>query len=330
MSRRLRVGVVGVGAMGRLHAEHLAARVPSACLAAIADVDLTTAREIGERLGVTAYQSLGEMLAETQSDAVLIATPRRYHVPMIIESAAAGKHIFCEKPVASTLEQADEALAAVKASGVVLQIGFHRHFDPGFAAARNAVAGGGVGQVQVMHLTARDPVWDGTKSGRPAEDLVLETTIHDLDMARYVGGSDVESVHALAIPAGEQGMVEGVLLTLRLANGVLATVDNHLRSPYGYDQRIEVFGTGGIVLVENVPANTTRVTDRTGVRGALPLHFFAERYETAYIAELASFVETVSAGGTPQVTGEDGREAVAVAMAALQSLREGRPVTVNR
>lgn len=325
----LGVGVIGIGAMGSIHAEHLAGRVPNARLVAISDVDVAAARALGGSLGVeTVYGSHAELLADSNVDAVAIAAPRQFHVPMIIDAAAAGKHVFCEKPISSTVTEADEAIAAAAKAGVVLQVGFHRHFDANFRAVHDAVKSGSVGRPQIIHLTARDPVTPGTSEGRTPDDLILETTIHDLDMARYLGGAEIESVYAEGVPGPRDGQLDGVVISLRLANGVLVTIDNHIRSAYGYDQRAEVFGTGGMIAVENETPHRAMLTSAGGSQRALPLHFFRERYGVAYIAELTAFAESALTGARPAVTGEDGRIAVTAAQAAIQSLREGRPVAV--
>ncbi len=179
----------------------------------------------------------------------------------------------------------------------------------------------------MMHMISRDPNPAAGNAGRSPADLFLETTIHDLDMARHLSGSEIAEVFAVGVGAGRG--LEGAIVTLRMANGVVATIDNHLRSAYGYDQRTEVFGSGGAVSIQNQTPYNATISDRRGVHAALPLHFFAERYNDAYLAELVAFTRCLSEGTEPPVTGEDGRRAVAAALAAVRSLASGKPVAVR-
>lgn len=324
----LRVGVIGVGAMGSIHAEHLASRVPGARLEAIAEVNPKRARTEAKRLGVSkVWTEDAPLLRDADVDAVVIATLRGQHSKLIIEAARAGKHIFCEKPLGSTLKECDAALDAVAKAGVTLQIGFHRRFDAHFAQVGETIRRGGIGEPRMMHMISRDPNPVAGNAGRSPADLFLETTIHDLDMARHLSNSEIAEVFAVGVEAGPG--LEGAIVTLRMANGVVATIDNHLRSAYGYDQRVEVFGSGGAVSIQNQTPDNATVSDKRGVHAALPLRFFAERYDEAYLAELAAFVRCVNEATEPPVTGDDGRRAVVAALAAVKSLGSGRPVQIR-
>ena len=323
----LRVGVVGVGAMGRIHAEHLAARVRGATLVAVADTNADIGEAVAKSLGVPLLSGIEDLLA-SDIDAVVISSPRTTHVPFIVGAAKTGKHVFSEKPIASSVAEADEALTAVERAGVMLQIGFHRRFDRNFHRVHEVIADGAIGDVRMVHIVSRDPMPAATLVDRAPEDLILETTIHDFDVARHLTGSEIESVFAVGIPAGG-GPVEGAVLTLRMADGVIVTIDNHLMSAVGYDQRVDVFGTRGEVAIANETPHLATLSDATGVTRARPLFFFAERYADAYAAELESFVQAVANKATPRVTGADGRAAVVAAEAALESLRTGLPVQVR-
>lgn len=323
----MRFGVVGVGAMGSLHAEYLAKRVPNAALVAIADVDIAAAHTVAGRLEVEhAYQTATELIAAASVDAIVVASPRRTHAGAIIEAAEVGKHTFSEKPLANTIEEIDSATAAVEKAGVALQVGFHRRFDASFRHVRDSIARGEIGEPRIVHSVSRDPVW-GTSSRLP-EDLLLETTIHDFDMVRWMSGSEIVEVHAVGIPATGPGRLEGVIVSLRLKNGSVATIDNHVASAYGYDQRVEVFGTQAVASVANIPSHQASVTGAEGELHAPPLHFFAERYEDAYIAELVAFTKCVIDGTTPAIGASEARAAQVVAFAALESLRTGATVRV--
>jgi myo-inositol 2-dehydrogenase/D-chiro-inositol 1-dehydrogenase len=325
MADVVRFGVAGVGSMGHLHAEYLAKRVPNATLVAIADVDIAAAHTVAGRLGVeNVCATLTELLTAVAVDAIVVASPRRTHSGSIIEAAEAGKHVFSEKPLANSIEEIDAATAAVEKTGVALQVGFHRRFDASFRHVREAIARGEIGEPRIVHSISRDPVW-GTSSRLP-DDLLLETTIHDFDMVRYMSGSELAEVYAAGIPAAEPGRLEGVVVSLRLKNGAAATIDNHIASAYGYDQRVEVFGTQAVASVANVPAHQASITGAEGELHAPPQNFFAERYEDAYIAELAAFTKCVIDGTTPAIGASEARAAQVAAFAALESLRTGAPV----
>lgn len=324
----LKIGVIGVGAMGSIHAEHLATRIPGARLAAIADVDAKRGKAVAKRLGVAKlYREAAELIADPEIDAVVIATLRDLHPKLIADSAHAGKHIFCEKPLGSTLRECDASLNAVEKADVTLQIGFHRRFDPHFIEVRESIRRGGIGEPRIMHMTSRDPNPVAGNASRSPADLFLETTIHDLDMARHLSGSEIAEVFAAGV--GESSALEGAVLTLRMANGVVATVDNHLHSAYGYDQRVEVFGSGGAVSIANQTPHCATLVDNRGAHSSLPLRFFAERYGDAYLAELVAFISCIADGREPAVTGADGRAGVEAALAAVKSLATGKPVSVG-
>ncbi len=321
----VRFAVVGVGSMGHLHAQYVASRVPGARLVAIADVDVAKAREVGGPLGIDkCYPTLTELLANVEVDAVVVATLRRTHAGTIIEAAEAGKHVFSEKPLANTLDEIDAVVASVERAGVALQVGFHRRFDPSFARVRQAIGEGDIGDVRIVHSISRDPVWGS--SARLPEDLLLETTIHDFDVVRHMTSSEVTRLEATGIESADAGLLEGVLVNLRLGSGAVATIDNHIASAYGYDQRVEVYGSLGVARVENETPHRATIVDAGGSISAPPHHFFAERYEAAYITELAAFTRCVLDGSEPLVGAREARAAQAAAFAALESLRTGAAV----
>jgi myo-inositol 2-dehydrogenase/D-chiro-inositol 1-dehydrogenase len=255
----------------------------------------------------------------------VISTPGDTHAEIMEAAANAGKHIFCEKPIDWDLAAVDRALAAVDRAGVKLQIGFCRRFDAEFRRAREAVVSGKIGRPQILHLISRDPA--SPYAGPKGEgDLYFDSTIHDLDMARFLTGEEVESVVSIgaAMALAEEGAGDDpdtAVTLLRLKSGAIASIDNSRRSSE-YDQRAEVFGPGGIVCVENRDASEERM-----VGDDVP--FFARRYWDSYVAELSAFVESVRDDRQPEVAGSDGRAALVLAQAALRSYREGRPVTVD-
>lgn len=330
----LNVGLIGVGRIGKLHGEHLAYRVPGAQLAAIADVDANAARAVADQLRVPdAYGDYGAILGRDDIDAVVICTPTTTHAALIIESARAGKHVFCEKPIALDLARIDEALAAADAAGVKLQIGFNRRFDANFRRVRDAVAGGEIGKPHLLHIISRDPAPPSPEYVKLSGGLFLDMTIHDFDMARYLMGSEVTEVYAaggvLVDPAiGAAGDIDTALILLKFANGAMGTIDNSRKAVYGYDQRAEVFGSAGAVRSENNYPNSALLSTAVNVRRDLPLNFFMDRYVDSFLAEMRDFVDCVVNDKPVPVSGADGRVPVAMALAAKRSLEENRPVAL--
>jgi myo-inositol 2-dehydrogenase/D-chiro-inositol 1-dehydrogenase len=330
----LRVGVIGVGRIGRMHAQLLAREVPGAAVSAVHDALPAAARDVAEELGVLATADLEELIAADDVDAVAICSSTDTHAELIVAAAAAGKAIFCEKPVSLDLAEVDRALAAVREAGVPFQIGFNRRFDPAHAAVAAAVADGTVGEPQLVRITSRDPAPPPLEYVRKSGGLFLDMTCHDFDMARFVTGSEVVEVFARGAaridPAvAEAGDIDTAVVTLVHDSGCLTTIDNSRQAVYGYDQRVEVFGSAGMAASENPLAHTalTRTAEGTGA-ATLP-YFFLERYIPSYVRQWEAFVAAVSAGRTPPVTAADARAPLVIGLAAWRSLREGRAVRVE-
>jgi myo-inositol 2-dehydrogenase/D-chiro-inositol 1-dehydrogenase len=335
MANPVTVGIIGAGRIGKLHAEHLVYRIPDARVAAISDILVEAAESCAARLGIARATTDHRAIMEDPGiDAVVICSSTNTHAQMIEEAAAAGKHIFCEKPIDFSLTLIDRALAAVERAGVKLQIGFNRRFDANFARVRQAVAEGQIGEPHILRITSRDPAPPPISYVKVSGGMFLDMTIHDFDMARFLVGSEVEEVYAAGAvsvdPAiGEAGDIDTAIITLKFANGCLGTIDNSRQAVYGYDQRVEVFGSLGMVSAGNNTANQTTLSDASGVHAALPLYFFVERYVDSYIAELSAFVRCVQEDTPPPVTGLDGRIPVQMGYAAQKSLTEGRPVRLD-
>jgi myo-inositol 2-dehydrogenase/D-chiro-inositol 1-dehydrogenase len=331
----IKIGLIGAGRIGSLHAEHLAHRISGAELVAVADVAIEAARACAARHEVPLVSGdYRDLLHAQEIDAVVICSSTDTHAQIIGEAAQAGKQIFCEKPIDFNLGRIDRALRMVQEAGVKLQIGFNRRFDPNFRRVRAAVAAGQVGTPHILRITSRDPAPPPLSYIQVSGGIFLDMMIHDFDMARYLIGSEVEEVYAvgnvLVDPAiGQAGDVDTAVVTLRFVNGALGTIDNSRQAVYGYDQRVEVFGSGGVIRAENETADRTLLADRDGVHAALPLYFFVERYTAAYIAEMEAFVQAVQDDTPPPVSGRDGRAPVVIAYAAARSLREGRPVRLD-
>jgi len=330
----VRVGVVGVGRIGRMHASLLAHQVPGASVAMVHDAHEGTARGVADELGVAAAGDVDDLLAAGDVDAVAICSSTETHADLIVGAARAGKAIFCEKPVSLELGEVDRALAAVDDAGVPFQIGFNRRFDPAHAAVAAAVADGTVGEPQLARITSRDPAPPPMEYVRGSGGIFLDMTIHDFDMARFVTGSDVVEVFARGAvrvdPSfADAGDVDTAVVVLEHANGCLTTIDNSRQAVYGYDQRVEVFGSAGVASSENPPAHTSVVRTADGVHGPTLPYFFLERYVPSYLREWEAFVAAVSSGRQPSVGPADARAPLVIGLAAWRSLREARPVRIE-
>jgi myo-inositol 2-dehydrogenase/D-chiro-inositol 1-dehydrogenase len=333
--KSINIGIIGAGRIGRLHAENLRYRIPEAALVAISDIFLEAAEKAAAELGIpAAYRDHRPILDDASVDAVLICSSTDTHALLIEEAAAAGKHIFCEKPIALDLEAIDQALTAVDRAGVKLQVGFNRRFDPNFSRVREVVASGQIGTPHILRITSRDPQPPPIAYVEVSGGIFLDMTIHDFDMARFLMADEVEEVYAaggvLVDEAIRQaGDIDTTIITLHFANGALGAIDNSRRAIYGYDQRVEVFGSEGAVVVSNNTPDTAVISDARGVHGSPPLFFFVERYTESYIAEMKAFVACVLGDETPPVTGRDGRIPVVMGYAAKKSYEENRPVKLS-
>jgi myo-inositol 2-dehydrogenase/D-chiro-inositol 1-dehydrogenase len=329
----LRVGVIGVGRIGRMHAELLAHKVPGAKVGAVYDAYEPLARDVAAELGVPVVTRLEEIL-EGDVDAVAICSSADSHAELMIAAAEAGKAVFCEKPVSLALGELDRALDAVREAGVPFQIGFNRRFDPAHASVRDAVLSGEVGEVHLVRISSRDPAPPPLDYVKSSGGIFLDMTIHDFDMARYLTGSEVVEVFARGAlrvePSyAEAGDIDTALVTLVHQDGCLTTIDNSRRAAYGYDQRVEVFGSLGMAASENPAAHTGVVLTAAGThRPPLP-YFFLERYVPSYVREWEAFVGAVKSGVAPPVSIDDARAPLVIGLAAWRSLREGRPVRTS-
>ncbi|GLV61058.1 inositol 2-dehydrogenase [Dictyobacter sp. S3.2.2.5] len=335
----LKIGLIGAGRIGSLHAEHLATRIPSAQLLMIADANEEAARFCAERFAVPyCTDDYMNLLKHPDIQAVIICTSTNTHAQIIEEAARMGKHIFCEKPIALDLPSIDRALAAVEQASVEqeikLQIGFNRRFDANYRRVRQAVEQAEIGRPHLLHIISRDPAPPPIEYIRVSGGIFLDMMIHDFDMARFLIGDEVEEVFTLAgvmsdPDIGEAGDVDTAVVMLRFANGVIATIDNSRRAAYGYDQRVELLGSAGAIRTDNNYPNTAIISDGHSVRRDLPLHFFLERYTESFVRELTAFIEAIQHDQPVPVNGQDGRAPVLMAMAALKSLQLKQPVRLS-
>lgn len=330
----IRVGVLGVGRIGRMHAAIVARDVAGLALAAVYDADPERAATVAQDLDVPVSRSSGELMERGDVDAIAICSSTDTHIDLLVDAAATGKPLFLEKPLSLDLAEVDRGLAAVAEATAFLQLGLNRRFDAAHRSVRDAVASGSLGALHLVRITSRDPEPPPLDYIRVSGGIFLDMTVHDLDMARFVTGSEVDEVYARGEvrfdPAiGEAGDLDTAVLTLRHTDGTLTTIDNSRRSAYGYDQRVEAFGTKGMAASGNPPEHTGVTLTGDGSRGTVLPHFFLERYRASYVAAWEAFERSVRNGSPPEVTGSDGRLALVLGLAAKRSVSEGRRVQVS-
>ncbi len=336
MAKSITVGIIGAGRIGKIHAENIRSFIPEARILAVADV--AAADKLGDwarGLGIErVVKEPREILSDPRIEAVLICSSTDTHADLVMAAAAAGKHVFCEKPVDLTVDKVQRALAAVEKAGVKLQVGFNRRFDHNFRRVRELVQSGALGDPHVIRITSRDPTPPPAEYAKVSGGIFLDMTIHDFDMARYLAGSEVVEVYALGAvridPAiGKAGDVDTAVVNLTFENGALGVIDNSRKAVYGYDQRVEVFGSKGCATAANDTPSTVVVSGEQGVQGDKPLYFFLERYRQAFIDELKEFFAALVQGRPTPVTGIDGLKPILIGLAAKRSLAEHRPVRVS-
>ena len=329
------IGLIGAGRIGRVHAKNLAYRIPEANLVAVSDIFVEAAEKLAADFQITAaYKDHRRIMEDKTIEAVVICSSTDTHAMMIEEAATAGKHIFCEKPIDHDLSKIDHALAVVEQAGVKLQVGFNRRFDPNFRRVREIVAAGEIGDPHILRITSRDPGPPPIEYIKVSGGIFLDMTIHDFDMARFLMGEEVKEIYATGgvrvdPQIGEAGDIDTAIITLCFESGAIGTIDNSRKAVYGYDQRVEVFGSEGVVKVSNNTPHSAIVSNANGVHAPLPLFFFIERYTEAYVAEMKEFIECIQKDTTPPVTGIDGRIPVVMAYAAKKSFDENRPIKLT-
>ncbi|MFT4158693.1 inositol 2-dehydrogenase [Shinella sp.] len=326
--------VLGTGRIGAMHAE-IIARSRHSRVVWTYDAVPELAERAAALCGARWTADVDEALADDAVEAVLIASPTNTHADLIVRAARAGKAVFCEKPIDAELARVEECARQLQPYSVPIQIGFNRRFDPSHAAVETAVRAGEIGELEMLVISSRDPEPPPRPILEACGGLFRDTTIHDLDMARFILGEEPVEVYATASNLvdpmiGEVGDVDTAMVVLRTASGKLCHINNSRRATYGYDQRVEAFGSKGMVRSDN-PRPTALVrygSGGTAVRDPL-LHFFIERYRDAYVREIDAFVDFLEKGGPSPVSFEDGRRALILAEAAIQSARSGVAVKVD-
>lgn len=332
----INIGIIGAGRIGKVHAESVMRFVKNATVKAIADpymndATIAWAKEMGINEIYTDYHKI---LEDKDIEIVLICSSTDTHSKISLEAISAGKHIFCEKPIDHDVNKIKEVMEALKNSNVKYQVGFNRRFDHNFMAAREAVKAGKIGDLNILKICSRDPGAPPVSYIKVSGGIFLDMTIHDFDMVRFMSGDEVEEVYAiggvLVDPAtGEAGDIDTAIITLKLKSGALAVIDNCRRATYGYDQRVEAFGSLGQVAIGNDTDSLAVISNADGVTAEKPKLFFLERYMGAYTAEVNSFIQAVQNDTPTEVNVIDGLKPVLIGLAAKLSLKENRPVKIK-
>jgi predicted dehydrogenase len=337
---RLRTVLVGAGRAGANHALHLSQNVPAASVVGVVDADEESARRVAESVGgATVHDTLAAAIEGVEFDAVVIATPTFTHCELAVAAASAGKHVFCEKPMAITEQQCDEMAEAATRAGVVLQIGFMRRFQPEFTEARRAIEAGEIGEPMVIKSLTRGPglpppwAWDLKISN----GMLAEVNSHDFDSVRWLIGSEITRVYAEAanLKGAERGVdvedfYDNAVVTLRFSSGAIGTIDGTCPADYGYDARVEIVGTSGLLQIGEVRGEALLMVQDREVGAVSPVHrTWPQRFEQGYRAQMRAFAEAALSGGAPLVTAADGRAAVQAVRAANRSWQETRPIALD-
>src|SRR5512139_1942799 len=332
--RRINIAVIGTGRMGSVHVRNIARLIPEANLVAVCDIRLEVAQAVADECGIErVVRDYHELLEDESIEAVLIATSTPTHAFIIKDCAAAGKQIFCEKPLALELADIDEALAEVEKAGVKLQVGFNRRFDKSYQKVHEIVASGEIGRPCILKITNRDPDFPAMEFMRASGGIFLDLAIHDFDMIRYQVG-EVDEVYAMGSvlinpELNEFNDVDTAIVSLRFTNGAVGSIDNSRKAVYGYDQRLEVFCSNGTAMAENETESTVVKGNTSGFLSAKPPYFFMQRYAPCYVEEVRQFIECVRDEKPTPTSGADGRAAVVLGYAAGKSLQENRPVKIS-
>ena len=335
MGKKLKVGIIGAGRIGKVHTLSIMNYIPEVEIKAISDIYYDGAKEWAEQNGIpVATADYKEILNDPEIDAVLVCSSTDTHSQISVEAAKAGKHIFCEKPVDLTIAKVEAVIDAAKEAGVKLQIGFNRRFDHNFRKVRELIKDGTLGDIHILKITSRDPEPPSAQYAAASGGMFMDMTIHDFDMARFMMGSEPTEFYVasacLVDPAiGEAGDVDTAIITIRFENGGLCVIDNSRKAVYGYDQRVEAFGSKGKAEISNDTPSTAVWSTAEGVFGEKPKYFFLERYMDSFADEMKQFMAAIINDTETPVVGFDGLQPIKMGLAAKKSVLEGRPVKLS-
>lgn len=329
-----KVGIIGFGRIGRIHFNQIK-KLKDVEITAVADSLADKMTEVFKDFGINNYSNdFNAIINNPEIDTVFVCSPTDTHAEVSIAAAKAGKDIFCEKPIDLDIKRIKEVLAEVKKAGVSFQVGFNRRFDPNFVKAKKAVLDGDVGQVHIIKITSRDPKAPPISYVKSSGGIFTDMTIHDFDMARFLADSEPVQIFAIGDALINKEIIQyddidTAIITIKFENGAMAVIDNSRQAAYGYDQRIEVFGTKGMVKCENNTPTQTTLFTQDAVINDKPLYFFLERYQESFEEEIVQFFNAIQTGKETPTVGKDGLISLLMAIAAKKSLKENRPVNIS-
>ena len=332
--KQIKIGIIGIGRMGQIHLDNLMQKFSEVEVVAISDIN-EEARQWAEKYTISKfYSDYKDLISDQQVNTVVICSPTNQHAENIIAAAQAGKNIFCEKPMDLSIQTAMRVLQIVEKAGVKFMLGFNRRFDPNFMKIKSLIDDGKVGDPQTVKITSRDPAPPPIDYIKSSGGMFLDMTIHDFDMARFMVNSKVISIFAvgrnLVDPnIGMAGDIDTAVVTITFDSGAIATIDNSRQAVYGYDQRVEVFGSEGMAGTENNKSDNHYYYNKKGQSESLPLHFFMDRYIPSYFNEMKAFIDCIVRDEVPKVGGQDGLISLAMGWAANTSMQENRVVMLK-
>jgi myo-inositol 2-dehydrogenase / D-chiro-inositol 1-dehydrogenase len=335
MKKEVNVGIIGLGRIGKLHLHNVIAQIPDIKLIGVSDIIENSLQEVSQKYDIPIIKNDYRYLLDNKEiDAVVICSSTDTHAKIIIEAAQAGKDIFCEKPIALYLKEIDRALKAVEEAGVKLQIGFNRRFDPSFMKAKEMVKQGKIGKPHIVKITSRDPAPPPIEYIKVSGGIFLDMTVHDFDMIRYLLDDEVKELMAVGSclvnpEISKYNDIDTAIITFQYKNGGWGIIDNSRQAVYGYDQRIEIFGSEGCVQVVNKKPTEVSLYGKESTTSDKPLYFFLERYNESYINEMKHFVACIQNDSSPSVSGYDGKMAAIMGYAAKESFTKKEFVEIN-
>lgn len=332
--KKIKVGIIGMGRIGKIHLQNLCAKIDGVEVTAVVNPS-KKGQDFAKNFRVDKVSDDVNILFDNpEIDAILICSPSDTHADYAIRAAEAGKAIFCEKPIDMSLDRATEVVAKVKENNLPMMVAFNRRFDPDFAKVQKSVVEGKIGNIQSLHIISRDPGPPPIDYIKQSGGLFKDMTIHDFDMARFIMGCEVTEVFATGScmvdpEIGKVGDIDTAMITLRFENGATAVIENSRKAVYGYDQRLEVFGSNGVLKIENPLKTNVTGSDESGTHSDVNLNFFIDRYETSYLLEMQDFIGALINKTEMPVGGKDGISAVVIADAAYKSLKENRSIKIE-
>lgn len=330
----IKIGIIGIGRMGKIHLENLSNKIKDVEVLAVVNPG-DEGQEFALDHGIkNVSNNINTIIENPEIDAVVISAPSSTHSEYAIKSAQAGKAIFCEKPIDMSLKKANETISIISELKVPIMIGFNQRFDKNFSKVKDEISKGKIGNLRNLHIISRDPQPPPISYIKNSGGLFKDMTIHDFDMARFIMGCEVIEVFAygnclIDSAIGDAGDIDSATVLLKFENNAMATIENSREAKYGYDQRLEVFGSKGVIKVENPLKSDLNILTEAGTKSDRHLNFFMDRYEASYLEEIKCFIDALNSGKPMPVSGEDGLKAMIIAEAANTSLLENRPIKIN-